>query len=135
MKIEQLNELARCAPLIYGYGLPMEPNPIPTAWDGRRADAKTPEIRDALDALRALLTLYQNPATKVSACVLYYVFVRHGAAARADPQFLPLLALTITPPPKPPRLPLKEKHLTRWQEKGLLLFNEALRLWARTQPA
>ncbi len=126
MKLSSLNRLAECASMIFGSAMPLQINGFRSGWDGRRADDKTQEMREALEALSCLEYLHDQPKTKTLAEVLYYAFVQHGEKAR--PAVLPTMALVLTPPPKPP----KASKLKKWAEKSFDMFERAMVLWART---
>lgn len=133
MKLSSLSDLAAMAPILYGRALPLTPERLPsTRDDDPYVRAET--MHEAISALRVLCALYEDPKTRTLALVLYYVFVRHGAAARADSQFLARLAVDLTVLAKPVTFPLSTSKLLKWQTKGFLLFQSATRLWARTQP-
>lgn len=136
MKLSSLSDLAAMAPIIYGRALPLTPERLPASRDDDPY-ARAETMGEAIAALRVLCALHDAPATRTHAMVLYYVFVRHGAAARADSQFLARLAVDLTVLAKPVTFPLSSTKLLKWRTKGFLLFQAATKIWARipdTQP-
>ena len=129
-----LDCLARFAPQIFGRALSLDVvlNSSPATL-GRpdRLDAHTPDVRQALMALRLLDALARSGEEgRRAARVLAYLHVVCGEEARRQSDTWVCVALTICPLKKPPKQPLPTEERARYAAQGLALYAVARAHWS-----
>lgn len=130
MNLHSLTLLARYAPSILGRALPLEPSGLVGGWDGRGIDDCTPEVREALSALRLLVSL--SLTDRWAAYSLYAVHVQDSKIARkVVAPLLADLAIEAANLPRPIKRPLKPAKLATWTARGIALYQRAAGIWAR----